>query len=201
MKFFLASTVLLSLGSLAVRAQSVPAKAAATPASAAQKPAASKPASLAAEKIDPAKEADIRRLLEIVGTKALVTQNMDAMTKSIKPLLTSSLPPGEYREKLVDLFFAKFSSKANIQHLLDLAVPIYDKNFSHQEIRGLIEFYQTPLGQKSVSTLPQLSAEMSEEGRKWGESLGRETMMEVLNEHPDLAEAITAAQKNAPAGK
>jgi hypothetical protein len=200
MKFFLASTVLLSLGSLAVSAQSVPAKPAATPASATQKAAASKPASVAALKIDPAKEADIRRLLEIVGTKALVKQNMDAMTKSIKPLLTGSLPPGEYREKLVDLFFAKFSSKADIQHLLDLAVPIYDKNFSHQEIRGLIEFYQTPLGQKAVSTLPQLSLELQEEGRKWGENLGRDTMMEVLNEHPDLAEAITAAQNSAPGG-
>jgi len=150
----------------------------------------------AATKIDPAKEADIRRLLDLVGTKGLVVQTMDSMSRSIKPLLTNSLPPGEYREKLVDLFFAKFSSKADVQHLLDLAVPVYDKNFSQQEIRSLIEFYQTPLGQKAIATLPKVSAEMQEQGRKWGEDLGRQCMVEVLSEHPELAAALNAAQSN-----
>jgi uncharacterized protein len=150
----------------------------------------------AAAKIDPAKEADIRRLLDLVGAKALIEQTMDSMSKSIKPLLTNSLPPGEYREKLVDLFFAKFSAKADVQHMLDLAVPVYDKNFSHQEIRSLIEFYQTPLGQKAIATLPKVSAEMQEQGRKWGEDLGRQCMVEVLSEHPELADALNAAQSN-----
>jgi len=141
-------------------------------------------------------------LLELVGTKALVMQSMDAMTKSIKPLLTNSLPAGEYRAKLVELFFAKFSAKTDVQHLLDLAVPIYDKNFSHEEVRNLIEFYRTPLGQKTVSVLPKLSGELQEEGRKWGEGLGRESMEEVLAEHPELAQAIAEAQKNsAPPAK
>src|SRR5262244_3200997 len=53
-------------------------------------------------KIDPAKEADIRRLLDIGGTRAIAMQTLDEMTTSIKPLLTNSLPPGEYRQKLID---------------------------------------------------------------------------------------------------
>src|SRR5262249_45195347 len=167
-------------------AQTAPAK---------QQPAAPTTTSAAATKIDPAKEADIRKLLDLVGTKALAAQSIESMTRSIKPVLTNSLPPGDYREKLVDLFFAKFSSKANLQHLLDMAIPIYDKHFSHQEIRSLIEFYQTPLGQKTISTLPALMTELQDEGRKWGEALGRECMQDVLAEHPDLLEAMTAAQK------
>ncbi len=63
-------------------------------------------------KIDSAKEADIRRLMDLVGTRVLVTQMMDSMEENIKPLMTNSFPPGEYREKLIDLFFAKFHSKA-----------------------------------------------------------------------------------------
>jgi len=183
MKLWLAIPVFLSLPATNLCAQTAPAQ---------QKPAA--PAATPA-KIDPAKEADIRKLLDLVGTKALAAQSIEAMTKSIKPVLTNSLPPGDYREKLVDLFFAKFSSKTNLQHLLDMAVPIYDKHFSHQEIRSLIEFYQTPLGQKTISTLPVLMAELQDEGRKWGETLGRESMQEVLAEHPDLLEAMSAAQK------
>jgi len=178
MKFWLPAVVLLSVGTTNLCAQTAPAD-----------------ASTSAAKVDPAKEADIRRLLDLVGTKALITQSIDSMTKSIKPVLANSLPTGDYREKLVDLFFAKFSAKTNVDHLLDLAVPIYDKHFSHEEIRNLIEFYKTPLGQKTASTLPKLTAELQEEGRKWGEQIGQESMMEVLAEHPDLAEAMAAAQK------
>jgi uncharacterized protein len=196
MKIGVVLGVCLTLASAGTRAQSAPATAAKSGQSATAK------AGLAAQsKIDPAKEADIRKLLELVGTKALISQTMDSMSKSIKPLLTNSLPPGEYREKLVDLFFAKFTAKADVERLLDLAVPVYDRNFSQQEIRGLIEFYQTPLGQKAIATLPKVTAELQEQGRKWGEEVGKECMVEVLSEHPELAEALTAAQKNTQAAK
>ena len=199
MKLGLVVGIFSLIGSAAVGAQSVPAGGTAAQTPNSKKPAAATAGS-PAEKVDPAKEADIRRLLDLVGTKDLVVQSMDAMSKSIKPLLTNSLPPGDYREKLVNLFFEKFTTKTNVQHLLDMAVPIYDKNFSQEEIRSLIAFYQTPLGKKTISTLPRLSAELQDEGRKWGESLGRESMQEVLAEHPDLEQALIVAQKSAPAG-
>jgi hypothetical protein len=113
--------VCLTLGSIGANAQNAPAGA--TKASGVQAASAAKAGMAAQAKIDPAKEADIRKLLELAGTKALVSQTMESMSKSIKPLLTNSLPPGDYREKLVDLFFAKFTAKADVQHLLDLAVP------------------------------------------------------------------------------
>jgi hypothetical protein len=193
MKTSVALGVCLTLGSIGANAQHAPA----TAKSSDPQAAASKANPVSQSKIDPAKEADIRKLLDLVGTKALVSQTIDTMSKSIKPLLTNSLPAGEYREKLVDLFFAKFTTKTNVGHLLDLAVPVYDKNFSHQEIRSLIEFYQTPLGQKAITALPKVTAEMQEQGRKWGEELGKQCMLEVLAEHPDLAGALNAAAQNA----
>src|ERR1700690_3808987 len=85
-------------------------------------------------KIDAAKEADIRRLMDLAGTTQLALQMMDGMAKSIKPLMLNSFPPGDYREKLIDLFFTKFHSKAVPQQLLDMAVPAYDKYYTHEEI-------------------------------------------------------------------
>lgn len=148
--------------------------------------------------IDPVKAADIRQLMEVTGVKALMTQTMGTMSDSIKPLMTSALPPGEYREKLVDLFFAKFKSKADPQQLLDSIAPLYDKYLTDDEIKGLIQFYQTPLGQKAVNVMPKLVAESQQEGRKWGEALGRQSMMDVLSENPELEKAMENARKPAP---
>jgi hypothetical protein len=155
--------------------------------------AASESTNSAPLKVDTAKEADIRRLMDLAGTGLLVTQVMDGTEKGIRPLMMNALPPGEYREKLVDLFFAKFHSKAAPQQLLDLAVPAYDKYYTHEEIKGLIQFYGTPLGQKLVSIQPKMTGELQEAGRKWGEGLGRDSMIEVLSEHPELATALQAA--------
>ena len=150
-------------------------------------------------KIDPAKEADIRRLLEATGTTTLMQQVMDNMQKSLKPVLANSFPPGEYREKLVDLFFEKFRSKLNTKRLVDLAVIRYDEQFSDEDIKGLISFYETPLGQKAVSALPKLTIELQQDGQALGQQMGRESMIEVLAEHPELTKAMqNAAQGTTP---
>jgi len=159
--------------------------------SAPEAPAARQP------KIDPGKEADIRRLLDLTGAGALATQTMDGMEKNIRPLMTGAFPPGEYREKLIDLFFAKFHSKRDPQQLLELAIPLYDKYYSAEDIKALIQFYATPVGQKALTVLPKLMHELQEEGRKWGEGLGRESMLEVFSEHPELEKALEDAKKNA----
>ncbi|PYX27178.1 MAG: hypothetical protein DMG77_19685 [Acidobacteria bacterium] len=149
----------------------------------------------ASANIDPAKEADIRRLMDLAGAKALGSQMMEGMGKNIKPMMTNALPPGEYREKLIDLFFVKFQTKADMQKLLDL-IP----NLRQVFFGCLIQFYQTPLGQKTLRVLPQLMAESQEAGRKWGEGLGRQSMLDVLPEHPELAKAVEDAQKGAHRG-
>jgi hypothetical protein len=147
------------------------------------------------QKIDPTKEADIRKLLELTGTTTIMKQTMESMETSIKPMVTNSLPEGDYREKLVDLFFERFHAKMDTPKLLELAVPIYDKYFSGADIKGLIQFYQTPLGQKTVKVLPQLTGEMREAGQKMGADVARQSIMEVLTEHPELEKAIGEAQK------
>jgi hypothetical protein len=146
-------------------------------------------------KVDKQKEADIRQLLEITGSKAMAAQMMSNMEGSIKPLMANAFPAGAYRDKLVDLFFAKFHSKLDPQQLVDMAVPVYDKHFTDEEIKGLIQFYQTPVGKKALSELPQIVTQLQESGKSWGQQVGRESMIEVLQENPDLAQALREAQQ------
>ena len=143
--------------------------------------------------IDPGKEADIRKLLDLVGTKAVMQQTIDRMSESIKPLMTSSLPPGEYRDKLINIFLQKFQSRLDLQQMLDLIVPVYDKYFSAEEIKELVKYYESPLGRKASSVVPKIVAEAGDAGREWGRQLGKQCMQEVLAENPDLRQALDAA--------
>jgi uncharacterized protein len=146
-------------------------------------------------RIDAAKEADLRRLMELTGAKGVASDAIDGMMTSIRPLMMSSLPPGAYREQLTDLFFEKFRSKADLDKMIELAVQAYDKYYSEQEVKELIRFYETPLGHKMATVTPKLSSELREQGQQWGRNLGRESMADVLNEHPDLRKALEDAGK------
>ena len=150
-------------------------------------------------KLKQVKEDDIRRLLQITGAGALAGQTMDEMEKSMRPLIANALPPGDYRDQLVELFFQKFREKRDPEKLAELIVPVYEKYYSDEEVNALIQFYQTPLGQKMLTVLPKVAAESQAAGAQWGQQLGRETMMEVLAEHPDLQKALETASKAQPA--
>jgi uncharacterized protein len=196
MRLYFGFACMVLLCAVNVAAQDKTPPAAAPPATASAPKSASPTADNAEKKnIDPEKEKDIRQLLELAGTKVLMTQAMGEMEKSTRPALENMLPAGEYREKLIEAFFVKFREKFNVQRMINLAVPIYDKYFSHEEVKGLIKFYETPLGQKSISVLPQLTAELMSEGRQVGEEAGRQSMMEALAEHPELQKQMEEAQK------
>jgi uncharacterized protein len=179
----------LLLGCISSQAQTAPAP---------QKPPVkSQPGSAAASeetKISPAKEADIRKLLALLGTTASMEQTMQSMEKNIRPMMANSLPPGDYQERLLTLFFEKFHSKMDTQKLTDLAVPLYDKYYTHEDIKGLIQFYQTPLGRKTVKVLPSLMGELTEAGQSMGQVIARQSMMEVIAEHPEIEKAMEDAQ-------
>ena len=106
-----------------------------------------------------AKQAEIRHLLEITGAANLATQSMDAMEKTMRPLLENSFPAGEYRAQLIDLFFQKFHSKRDPEQLMALIVPIYDKYYSADDIKQLTKLYESPVGQKMISVLPKIAAD------------------------------------------
>ncbi len=146
-------------------------------------------------KIDPQKETDIRRLLQVTGAGGLALQIMSSMETNARPMLENSLPPGEYRSKLIDLFLETFRSKATPEALITLIVPVYDRHFSDDEIKQLTTFYETPIGKKAVAALPEVVAESQQSGKAWGEKLGRESMTEVLAEHPDLEKQMEQAEK------
>lgn len=145
-----------------------------------------------------AKRADIRRLLELTGAVNMANQSMDGMESSVKTLMSGSLPPGEYRDQLLDLFFQKFRAKRDTNQLIELVIPIYDKYYTHDDIRALIAFYETPVAKKMVAVLPKVVQESQTAGLNWGGDLGRQCMLEVLGEHPELQRALLEAKKNAP---
>jgi hypothetical protein len=124
-----------------------------------------------------AKRADILRLLQVTGSAQIGLQFADAMISEMNRDLQAAnpdLPPRAFdivKEEVTKLMQQRVSS------LLDVLVPIYQENFTHEEIKGLVQFYTTPLGKKVIQKMPAVMQQGMAAGEAWGQS-----MMEVLEQ-------------------
>ena len=116
------------------------------------------------------KNADISQLLAMtnsVSFKPVSDLAVKDVTESLK-LAQPDLPPegitAATDETLIVLR----------EHLKDFEVrmySLYDRLFSPDEIKELLQFYKSPLGQKVIQTMPALTTEAVEAGKAMGKTL------------------------------
>jgi hypothetical protein len=109
-----------------------------------------------------ADEKDIRRLLEVSGTAKLSEQMFDQMVISMSQNMRD-IPPE---------FWEGFRKEVDLNELLDKIVPVYSKHFTPDEVKQLIQFYESPVGRKLVQEQPALVAESMKIGESWGRGVG-----------------------------
>ena len=159
----------------------------------------SSPETVAPQKISAAKEADIRKLMKELHSKDAEAQAMRDVAAAMRPVLLQLLPPGKYRKRLVELFFEKMHARATPEAVLNLEIPLYARYLSDAEIKGLIEFYKTPVGQTWVEVRPKLKAAVLGRTKAEGRKMWREIIREVLEEHPELGREFKSALRAARA--
>jgi hypothetical protein len=124
---------------------------------------------LAQTKMDPEKEKKIRRVLEVTGAQRMMSQMAGQMIASFK-----KAQPGVPEE-----FWNRFEEKFGSEDLIDQLVPIYDKYYSKQDLDGLLAFYESPVGQKVLKTMPQVMQESMQVGQAWGKQKAEEVIKEI----------------------
>ena len=125
-----------------------------------------------AEELTPAKAADIRELLKITGVKdtafmfaSLTSQGMADAIKKARPDI-----PHRYFEILNEECFILFEKGlSETGGLMDEIIAAYNKYFTHKEIRGLLEFYETDLGKKAIRITPKLMNECGIIAQQWAQ--------------------------------
>ncbi len=171
-KRFLVCFALLGVSaSLGVRADAQAGQDAAPRQDAAAKPAQADAGKGADTKavVDPQKEKSIRRLMEITGSAKVGVQVGQQIIASLR----------QSQPSVPEEFWEGMSKKFNADALVDLIVPIYAKYYTQEDVDGLIAFYQTPLGQKVVSTLPQISQESVQAGQVWGQHIAEQMIQDL----------------------
>ena len=141
--------------------------------------------SSAPSEIDPAKETDIRHLMEVTGAKKQLNQMLPFMAKQMKPLaeqlIMPRLPPDLRDPQIPERFVQQFIERFDPEELINRIVPVYDKYYTHEEIKEIIHFFETSLGRKFLETSVPLMQESMTVGQQYGAELGRKVGAEIAD--------------------
>jgi uncharacterized protein len=130
------------------------------------------PRAASGQTIEPSFRADIEKLLEVTGAAQMGTQIASIISGQIINGLKTSQPSVPDRaldlaKSVLDSEFAKAFSAPD--GLTQQIIAIYAKNFTQDDVRGLLAFYRTDLGRKTIRMMPVVMQEGAAAGQQWAE--------------------------------
>lgn len=137
-------------------------------------------------KVPADKEAGIRQLMDVTGAKNLGEQMMKAGMDQFRASVSESQPDNPRAKQFIDAFVIGFQKHFDPNSLTDKVVPIYDKYLTADDIKGLLDYYQSPLGQRMLKALPEIARESQEVGFALGQKAAQDTFEDLKTEYPEF---------------
>ncbi len=148
---------------------------------------------------DTSHRAAAAKLIELVnGREVMRSAFLSALDASISAQMKDQLASAEYkdtRQAMVDWFDQDFKW----DELEVKFVDVYVKAFTEDELNQLTAFYQSPLGKKTLTQLPQVMNEAMQIGQVYAASKQDDLMSRLKSVHDKYHPASAPAPTPAPA--
>jgi uncharacterized protein len=139
------------------------------------------------QRVDPAKDADIRSLMEMVGARRMAQDVAAKGAQQLRENLVATLPASQQGQQFVNAFVADYQKKFNSEDVTSQIVGIYDKHFTDDEIKGLMQFYGSPLGRKFAAETPKIQAEVEAANQKVSTRVAADVLRDLPSEYAGIA--------------
>lgn len=114
--------------------------------------------------------ADVEKMLEVTGALAVGTQMATFVTDQMIDGLKKQRPglPDRAFDLIKEVLGAEFAKMFDAPDgLRSKLVDIHMKHLTHEEVLGLLEFYNTPIGRKAIAVMPVMAQEGAAAGQEW----------------------------------
>jgi hypothetical protein len=125
--------------------------------------------------------------MEVTGAKNLGQQLIEAGMEQFRSSVLDSQPDNPRAKQFVEAFVVGFQKHFDANSLNERVVPIYDKYLTAEDLQGLLEYYRSPLGQRMLKVLPEVTRESQAAGFALGQKAAQATMDELKTEFPEFA--------------
>ena len=89
-----------------------------------------------------------------------------------------------------DEWWDRVIEKIDYEELNRLLIPVYARNFTVEELDGIVAFYRTPVGQSVLEKMPAVFEDSLLVGQHWGLSIAQEIMEDLEAEGYELSDDL-----------
>ena len=139
--------------------------------------------------IDATKQTDIRSLMELIGARDQVQDGASNAIEQSREKLLATVPNNDKGQAFVNAFAASYQKKFDVDQVTEQLVNVYDKHFTEDEIKGLLQFYGSPLGQKVAAEMPKIGREIQSATRAASNKAAKEALAELKQQNPEVGQS------------
>ncbi len=143
------------------------------------------------------------KLLEAMGTRKVLADNIDAMIDNGKQKMIQQHP--ELDPAFSEEWARRMHARINLDEFLNVIAEIYEKHFNTSELTEMIGMYhdlgeqRTPhvsdaLKAKLNNVMPEIQADMGAGLMELSEKIGSEVAITVAKDHPEYVKAPPPAE-------
>jgi uncharacterized protein len=148
--------------------------------------------------IDPGKEADIRALLELVGARDQVQESVRQTAEQYREKILAAVPDNERGQTFVNATINEYEKRYDVDRVNEQLVALYDKHYTDEEIKSLLQFYGSPLGQKVAAEGPKIFREIQETTRAEAAKAVKAALQEARQENPGVGQNVRLTGQRPP---
>jgi hypothetical protein len=137
------------------------------------------------EKLDPAKDAAIRHLLDITGISKEGEDMVVGWTNRVHDGVSRAIPPDQL-PKFMETFTANFNASVSPKAVTDAMVTIYARHFSLEDIQEVTKFYESPIGQRMVKEMPDVNRESQSTGMQMDQKVVIDVLRGMSAAYPQI---------------
>jgi hypothetical protein len=129
----------------------------------------------------PSAVATAKELLAAKGGSSLYDPIVPGVVEQVKNLFLRTSPSlsKELTEVAAQLR-SEYEGRKN--QVLDELAKLYAERFTEQELKGALEFYQSPLGKKMLTEEPRILDESLKRVQNWGDQFANEVILKMRTE-------------------
>jgi hypothetical protein len=104
-------------------------------------------------------EQQVRKLMDVIG----LGQSLSQMNTQVATNMQQALPC------VSSTYWKGYLDEDSTKDFIGRLIPIYQKDFTADEVDGMVKFYSSTLGQKVLTEMPLALAEANQVGQQWSQ--------------------------------
>jgi len=132
--------------------------------------------------IDAQFRADAVQMLDLMHYRQAAREAMNQLSSTVRPQLIAAFPSTPNRDKIVDTYLSRLMDIPDSPEFTNALIQTIAQYLSDDDLKGLIAFYQTPVGQHYAA----VNVPLADTGTNLGKSRGAQILVELCKEYPEL---------------